>query len=188
MGASALDSGHQRRRVDWRLRIPTFAVLTSSDTASAGDIADLSGDAIIELLAPTGFELAERVIVPDDRDLIAARLQRWADSGEIDLICTTGGTGLGPRDVTPEATAEVIDFEVPGMAEAIRAQTFAITPFSMVSRGKVGVRGRTLIVNLPGSPKGARECLQVVLPVLPHAVEVLHGRGRAHPEHGRGSG
>jgi molybdenum cofactor synthesis domain-containing protein len=119
--------------------------------------------------------------VPDEQQTIEERLRAWADSGSVDLICTTGGTGLGPRDVTPEATANVIELEVPGMAEAIRAQTYHITPFSMVSRARVGVRGKTLIVNLPGSPTGAVECLEVLLPVLPHALEVLQDRRGPHP-------
>ena len=124
--------------------------------------------------------MINRSLVPDDQRLIEEILCSWADSGQIDLICTTGGTGLAPRDVTPDATANVIDIEVPGMAEAIRAQTFHITPFSMVSRAMVGIRGRSLIINLPGSPEGAIDCLKVVLPVLPHALQVISGRPDVH--------
>lgn len=166
--------------------IPTFAVLTSSDRGARGEREDLGGDAVIEVLEGAGFQLTDRAMVPDDREAIASRLREWADSGKVDLICTTGGTGLGPRDVTPEAAREVIDFEVPGMAEAIRLRTSEKTPFAMISRGVTGVRGGALIINLPGNPKGARECLEVVLPVLSHAVEVLQGGHGPHPVPGTG--
>lgn len=146
-----------------------------------GEREDTGGDGVIEMLEGIGFELEARAVVPDEREVIAGQLRRWSDAGAVGLICTTGGTGLGPRDVTPEATSDVIDLEVPGMAEAMRSRTFEITPFSMVSRAKVGLRGRVLIVNLPGNPKGARECLEVLLPVLPHAIEVLEGRRGPHP-------
>ncbi|MEK7873890.1 MAG: MogA/MoaB family molybdenum cofactor biosynthesis protein [Chloroflexota bacterium] len=120
-------------------------------------------------------------IVPDERERIAEVLREWADSGQVDLILTTGGTGLGPRDVTPEATRDVLDREAPGLAEAMRADTLKKTPFAMISRQVAGARGRCLIVNLPGSPKAVRECLEVVLPVLPHAVELLRGDTASHP-------
>jgi molybdenum cofactor synthesis domain-containing protein len=136
---------------------------------------DTAGAAVRELLTGVGAEVARYAVIPDERDLIAATLRAWADGGDLDLIITTGGTGLSPRDVTPEATAAVVDYLVPGMAEAMRAAGLRQTPMAMLSRGVCGVRGRTLIVNLPGSEKGARENLSVLLPVLPHAVETLHG-------------
>ena len=175
-----------RRDMVWAKEtvIPKFAVLTSSDMGARGERQDTGGDGVVEMLESVGFGLEARVVAPDERPVIADQLRRWCDTGQVELICTTGGTGLSPRDVTPEATADVIDFEVPGMAEAMRAHTFDITPFTMVSRAKVGVRGRVLIVNLPGNPKGARECLEVVIPVLSHAIEVLQGRRGPHPARG----
>ena len=121
-----------------------------------------------------------REIVPDEKDLIAAKLREWCDSGEADLVLTTGGTGLGPRDVTPEATRDVLDLEVPGIAEAMRIETLKNTPFAMLSRSVAGVRSGCLIVNLPGSPTGVRECLEVAGPALPHALEMIRG-WRGHP-------
>lgn len=120
------------------------------------------------------------MMVPDERAEISSQIVAWADAG-IDLICTTGGTGVSPRDVTPEATADVIDMEIPGIVEAMRARTFDITPMSMISRARAGARGKTLIVNLPGNPKAVRETLAVILPVLVHTVEVLQGRQADHP-------
>ncbi len=152
-----------------------FGVLTASDKGAAGEREDLSGPAIREALAPWG-DVADYAIVPDDRTALVSALRAMAADG-IDAIFTTGGTGLSPRDVTPEATLEVVDRLIPGIAEAIRRETAAATPKAMLSRGVSGISGRTLIVNLPGSPKAVRECLAVLAPVLGHALEILTGRG-----------
>jgi len=156
------------------------AILTASDSSSAGEYEDTSGAAIRELLATIGFEVAKYEVVPDERDMIADLLRSWADSGQVQLIVTTGGTGLGPRDVTPEATKSVLDYEVPGIVEAMRAEGLLHTPMSMISRAIAGVRNRVLIINLPGNPRGVRENLAVVLPVLQHALDLLAGGGRDH--------
>ncbi len=158
------------------------AVLVASDSGAAGDRADRSGKLIEELVAAAGWIASEKAITPDDRAIIAAQLRSWADSGDVALIVTTGGTGVGPRDVTPEATLDVVDRVVPGMAEQMRAQTVAQTPMAMTSRQVVGIRGQTLIINLPGSPKAVQECLDVLMPVLPHVLEVLsQPRTDEHP-------
>ncbi|HXF51976.1 MAG TPA: MogA/MoaB family molybdenum cofactor biosynthesis protein [Dehalococcoidia bacterium] len=151
-------------------------ILTTSDRGSRGERQDTSAVAIRELLDRIGAEVVRYQVVPDDREVIADRLCAWADSGEVDLILTTGGTGLAARDVTPEATRDAIDREAPGIAEAMRAEGMRHTPMAMLSRATAGVRGRCLIVNLPGSEKGARESLSAILPALPHAVELLRGR------------
>ena len=149
--------------------------MTISDAGAKGERADTSGDAISEMMAAAGFEEVARDIIPDEQGLIARRLADLCDSGEVDLVLTTGGTGLGPRDVTPEATRQVIDLEVPGMAEAMRMETLKITPFAMLSRSVAGVRNGCLIVNLPGSPSGVRETLEVPLKAMPHALEMVKG-------------
>lgn len=150
------------------------AILTVSDRAARGEAEDHSGPAIAQIVQEQlQASVVQRAIVPDEQAQIEARLAAWADGGAADLILTTGGTGFALRDVTPEATQAVIDRPAPGMAEAMRAASLAVTPHAMLSRAAAGIRGRTLIVNLPGSPKAVRENLAVILPVLPHAVELL---------------
>lgn len=151
------------------------AILTVSDKGSRGERADTSGDAIAELIAQADGEIVGRAIVADERDQIAAGLRAWCDGGGIDLIVTTGGTGIAARDVTPEATRDVAERDVPGIAEAMRAEGLRHTPRAMLSRSASVVRGTTLIINLPGSEKGVRESLAAVLDVLPHAVQLLRG-------------
>ena len=153
------------------------AVLTVSDGVSAGERDDASGDLLVELLGAEGYEV-ERRVVPDDREAIADAIVELAEEAE--LVLTTGGTGLGPRDVTPEASAEVIDRPAPGIAEAIRADSIAKTPHGLLSRGIAGVRDRTLVVNLPGSPGGCRDGFAVLQPALGHALELLAGEQTAH--------
>ena len=160
----------------------SFAVLTSSDAGAKGEREDTSGDAVVEMMTGCGFRLVHRDIVPDEADLLAERLKTWSDGGDVDVIVTTGGTGLGPRDVTPQATASVVEFQVPGIAEAMRTETMKITSMAMLSRSVVGVRNGCLIVNLPGSPKGVRETLEVALKALTHGLEMLQG-WRGHPPH-----
>ena len=153
------------------------AVLTVSDGVSAGEREDKSGDVLAELLTAEGLEV-ERRVVPDDREAIADAIVELAEDAA--LVLTTGGTGLGPRDVTPEASAEVIDRPAPGIAEAIRADSIAKTPHGLLSRGVAGVRDRTLVVNLPGSPGGCRDGFAVLQPALGHALELLAGEQTAH--------
>jgi molybdenum cofactor synthesis domain-containing protein len=153
------------------------AVLTVSDGVAAGEREDKSGDLLAELLAAEGYEL-ERRLVADDREAIADAIVELAEDAA--LVLTTGGTGLGPRDVTPEASAEVIDRPAPGIAEAIRADSIAKTPHGLLSRGVAGVRDRTLVVNLPGSPGGCRDGFAVLQPALGHALELLAGEQTAH--------
>ncbi len=157
----------------------TVGILTISDAGSRGQRVDTSGQAIRELVEARGWRVMRTDIVPDERDQIADRMRRWSD--EVDLVLTTGGTGLGQRDVTPEATRTVIEREVPGLPEAMRYATAQKTPMAWLSRAVAGVRGRCLIINLPGSPKAVRECLEVVLPLIPHALETLHGPTNVHP-------
>jgi len=149
-------------------------VITVSDRGSRGERPDGSGPAVEEMLREMGMEIMGRRIIPDEREVIRRTLLEWSDGGA-DLIVTTGGTGVSPRDVTPDATGEVIDREIPGMAEAMRRQSAAVTPHAMISRAMAGIRGRTLIINLPGSPKGARENLAVLRPALGHAIEKIKG-------------
>jgi len=155
-------------------------VLTVSDKAARGERRDTSGPAIGELLATVGAAVQRHDVVPDEREQIAARLRAWADAGDLDLIVTSGGTGLAARDVTPEATLDVVERVVPGLAEAMRAEGLRHTPMAMLSRAVAGVRGRCLILNLPGSEKGVRESLGAVLAVLGHAAEMLRGEAGDH--------
>jgi molybdenum cofactor synthesis domain-containing protein len=157
-------------------------ILTISDTGARGEREDTSGAAIRELLAEIDASIECYEIVPDEEVQISVALRKWSDEESLDLIVTTGGTGLGPRDVTPQATAEVLDYEVPGLAEAMRAEGLKHTPMSMLSRALTGVRGRTLIINLPGSPRGVRENLSVVLPVLGHAIDLLQSERLEHQQ------
>ena len=155
-------------------------ILTVSDKGAQGQRLDKSGEAIRNNLSRVDSCLVKYEVVPDEVRVIAGRLAGWADEGGLDVILTTGGTGLSPRDVTPEATLSVVDKVVPGFAEAMRGQTLSVTPMAMLSRAVAGVRGRCLIINLPGSPKAVQECLDVVMPAIPHAVEIIKGEVTEH--------
>ncbi|HYK86451.1 MAG TPA: molybdopterin adenylyltransferase [Ktedonobacteraceae bacterium] len=158
-----------------------IGVLTISDGASHGARQDVSGETIRAMIAQLpDAVLSAGAIIPDERDEISAFLREWSDEKHLHLILTTGGTGLAPRDVTPEATKAVLDREAPGIAEAMRAVSIQHTPFGMLSRGVAGTRGQTLIINLPGSPKAVKECLECILPVLPHAINLLVDGPKEH--------
>ena len=150
-----------------------FGILTLSDRSALAERPDSSGPALARLLEEQGWSVVKQGLLPDEEPAIRAVLIDWTDGGELDVILTTGGTGVSPRDVTPEATLAVIERDVPGLAEAMRSASLRITPHAMLSRIVTGIRKRTLIINLPGSPKGAVENLQTVIPVLPHAVQLL---------------
>ncbi|MFN8652303.1 MAG: MogA/MoaB family molybdenum cofactor biosynthesis protein [Gemmatimonadales bacterium] len=156
------------------------AVLTVSDAGARGDRVDTSGDVVVAWIGARGFALAERALVPDEVVAIADRLRAWADGGGADLILTTGGTGLTARDVTPEATRSVLDKEAPGIAEALRAAVYPRFHRAALSRGVAGVRARTLIVNLPGSPGGVRDGLAVLDDLVEHAVALIRGENPGH--------
>jgi molybdenum cofactor synthesis domain-containing protein len=162
-----------------------FGILTLSDRSARGEREDSSGPALANLIQAEGWSVVKQSLLPDDESAIREILTSWADSGEMDVLLTTGGTGFSPRDVTPEATRTVIDREAPGLAEAMRAASLKVTPHAMLSRIVTGIRRRTLIINLPGSPKGAVENLQVVVPVLPHAVQLLQEDPASESAHHR---
>jgi len=157
------------------------AVLTLSDSVSGGRAKDISGEVIVNTVSALGAEVVARDVLPDDQPRIVAKLKSYADEIKADLVLTTGGSGVAPRDVTPEATLEVVDRLVPGLVEAARIQTFQKTSMSMLSRSTAGIRAQTLIINLPGSPKAVQEWLEILLPVLRHAVDLLRGNSTSHP-------
>ena len=150
-----------------------FAVLTISDKGYKGEREDKSGPLLRNIIIENQGEVRIMKIIPDERELIEKELKEIADKEEVDIILTTGGTGFSPRDVTPEATKAIIEREVPGLAEAMRLKSLEITPYAMLSRAIAGIRKRTLIVNLPGSPKGAKENFEIILPALKHGIEIL---------------
>lgn len=156
-------------------RLIRVAILTMSDKGSRGEREDKSGETIKEIIKTIPAEVVYYEVIPDEKDVIKDRLTSISDSEKADLVLTTGGTGVSPRDVTPDATLEVIDREIPGMSEAMRMESLKKTPRAMISRAVSGIRKRTLIINLPGSPKGVRENLEVILPALSHAVEKIKG-------------
>ena len=162
----------------------TAAVLTISDKGSQGLREDRSGPAIAEMLEKDGWTVTARAMVPDDYEAIRSQLIAWCDGGQACLVVTTGGTGFSKRDITPEATLSVVERAAPGIPGAMRAESMRITPRGMLSREAAGIRGDTLIVNLPGSEKAVRECLGAVLPGLKHGVEMLRGVGSEHNEGG----
>jgi molybdenum cofactor synthesis domain-containing protein len=153
-----------------------LGILTASDKGSSGERDDESGKVIMDFASKINSQIIDYKIVPDDRTIISSHLVNMADVLGADLILTTGGTGFSPRDLTPEATLDVIDRQVPGIPEAIRQRSLEITPRAMLSRATAGIRNMTLIINLPGSPKAVKECLEVILPILPHAIEILKGQ------------
>jgi len=157
-----------------------FSILTVSDRSSRGERPDASGPALAALVQAQGWQVVEQEIVSDELEAIKEKFQYWSDSGEMDVILATGGTGFAPRDVTPEATRAVVERLTPGLDEAMRAASLQVTPHAMLSRAVSGVRKRTLIVNLPGSPKGATENLQVILLALEHAVRLLRDEDAGH--------
>jgi molybdopterin adenylyltransferase len=163
--------------------IPRFGILTISDRSSRGERPDVSGRLLVNQVESQGWKVLWVDIIPDEIKKIEATLVEWSDSGDIDVILTTGGTGFSSRDVTPEATIKVIDRETHGLAEAMRAASMKITPHAMLSRATAGIRGETLIINLPGSPKGAIENLEVIIPIIPHAVQLLREDENAEAGH-----
>ena len=162
-----------------------FGILTLSDRSSRGERADASGPALANLIQAEGWSVVKQALLPDEESAIRELLTSWADGSEMDIILTTGGTGFSPRDVTPEATRAIIEREAPGLAEAMRAASLKVTPHAMLSRIVTGIRRKTLIINLPGSPKGAVENFQTVIPVLPHAVQLLQENPTSESTHYR---
>lgn len=163
-------------------------ILTISDKGAQGQRHDKSGEVIRGCLSRLDSNVIKYDIIPDEQEIIAGTLAGWADDGGVDVILTTGGTGLSERDVTPEATLSVIDKSVPGFAEAMRVKSLEKTPMAVLSRATAGVRGKCLIINLPGSPKAVQECLEVVLPAIPHAVEIIKGEVTEHTFQDAGGG
>lgn len=155
-------------------------IITVSDACAAGEREDKSGETLAGLLTALGAHIVAKVIVNDDLDPLAHKLRAYADIKHVNLIVTTGGTGCGPRDNTPEATLQIIERSAPGLSEAMRIETLKSTPMAMISRGVSGIRSNTLIINLPGSPKAVRESFEVITPVLHHAIDLLSGETR-HP-------
>ncbi len=153
------------------------AILTVSDSCAAGKREDVSGQTIEDMLTAAGFEICERRVVADDQKAIANELRSLSDKATVDIVLTTGGTGLGPRDITPEATSSVCERMVPGLSEMMRAEGLKKTKHAVLSRGMAGIRNKTLIINLPGSSKGAKGSLEIILDVLPHAVDMMLGGG-----------
>ncbi|NQS91881.1 MAG: MogA/MoaB family molybdenum cofactor biosynthesis protein, partial [Chloroflexi bacterium] len=163
-----------------------FGILTVSDRSAVGVREDLSGPALSDAVTNAGWNVVKTAVVPDDNQEVQTILRDWSDHGEIQIILTTGGTGFSPRDITPEATLQVIDRTAPGLAEAMRAGSLRITPHAMLSRAVVGIRKKTLIINLPGSPKGALENFRIIAPVLSHAVQLLDDDDQAEAGHRQG--
>jgi len=160
-----------------------FGILTVSDRSSRGERPDASGPALAEIVAAQGWQVAQTDVAPDEIESIKSILSAWADSKDLDVILTTGGTGFAPRDVTPEATRAVLERLTPGLDEAMRAASLKITPHAMLSRAVSGIRKQTLIVNLPGSPKAAAENFRVLLPVLEHAIQILRDDSAGEKSH-----
>jgi molybdopterin adenylyltransferase len=157
-------------------------VITVSDKGYAGQRQDASGPLLAEALRQMGAEVVEQALVPDEPERIAELLRACADVKQVDMVITTGGTGLSPRDHTPEATRAIIEYEVPGLAEVLRFEGYKKTPLAVLSRGVAGIRGRCLIVNLPGNPKAVREGMETLTPILPHAIQMLRGENLEHRE------
>ncbi|MCL2678243.1 MAG: MogA/MoaB family molybdenum cofactor biosynthesis protein [Clostridiales bacterium] len=153
----------------------TAAVLTASDKGAAGKREDVSGQLLQELLRREDFAIADYAVIADERELISAKLRRFCDELRVNLVLTTGGTGFSPRDITPEATLDVVERPAPGIAEAMRAASLSITPKAMLSRAAAGIRGRTLIINMPGSPKAVKESFAALIPALSHGLDIMLG-------------